>query len=593
MLPKAWVARVVQSGLLASMVPPSAAMKFSVATIIALCEAVVAVKPTVHLGYSSFEGTALGNGITQWLGMPFAAPPIGDLRWRAPQDPVKTQGVQAANKNAPYCIGTGETVNANRSEDCLYASVFAPTKATACKPLPVFVWIMGGGFNVNSGANGNGTGLIKAADEDLVVVTFNYRVGTYGFMSTGDTASKDIDTNMGLHDQRKLLHWVHKNIAQFGGDPRRVVIGGASAGGASVTYHLTAYDGKDEGLFAGAAAQSQSFGPVRTAAKSRYQFINLAKNLGCWDDNHAAGLPEDDRSNDAAVLACMRAAPVATIQDHSKNIPYPEIAGRSDAKAPLYMWSPLIDGDLIKDLTYTRFREGHYVRVPTIFGDDTNEGTGFAPQTAATRGDSQAFFRANFPAVTDEQLTVLDGYYPNLNQTTCPNTGCWWRQAADMYGEARYNCPGLFLVDTLTSASTPSPAKKQNPPVFMYQYDVVDPATAAAGLGVPHTVETYAIWGPENLLGSAPKSYLPGGINEGAIPVMQGYWTSFMRSLDPSVHRAAGSAEWTAWRGKYDEGKRVLVSTGGKTEMQRVEEHMPGQVARCEYLATIAVPLEQ
>ncbi|KXJ86433.1 Alpha/Beta hydrolase protein [Microdochium bolleyi] len=568
-------------------------MKFSVATAFALCEAVAAVQQTVDLGYSSFKGTVLDNGITQWLGMPFAAPPVGDLRWRAPRDPAKTQGIQDASKNAPSCIGTGETANANKSEDCLYASVFAPTKATRCSPLPVYVWIMGGGFNQNSGPNSNGTGLIKAAEEDLVVVTFNYRVGTYGFMSNGDTDSEHIDTNMGLLDQRKLLHWVHDNISKFGGDPRRVVIGGASAGGASVTYQLTAYDGKDEGLFAGAAAQSQSFGPVRTAAKSRYQFVNLAKKLGCWDDNHAAGLPEDDKSNDAAILACMRAAPVATIQEVNKNIPYPEIADRSDAKAPLYMWSPMIDGDFIKDLTYTRFREGRYVHVPTIFGDDTNEGTGFAPQTAASQSDSHAFFRAQFPAVTDAQLTVLDELYPNANQSTCPNAGCWWRQAADLYGETRYNCPGLFLAETLSSPSTPSPARTKQQPLYLYQYDVLDPAQEAAGLGVPHTVETFAIWGPENLVNAAPKSYLPGGINAGAIPVMQGYWTSFMRSLDPSAHRAAGSAEWTAWTGGYDEGKRVYISTGGKTAMEKVEQHMPGQVKRCEYLETIAIPLEQ
>ncbi|KAH7018060.1 Alpha/Beta hydrolase protein [Microdochium trichocladiopsis] len=579
-------------------------MKLSVATALAICETVAAVKPVVHLGYSSFQGTPLDNGITQWLGMPFAAPPVGDLRWRAPRDPAKTEGIQLANKHSPSCIGTGESPSATKSEDCLYAAVYAPTAATRCKPLPVYVWIMGGGFNSNAGPNSNGTGLIRAADMDLVVVTFNYRVGTYGFMTNGDASDTTlIDTNMGLLDQRKLLRWVQSHISKFGGDPRHVVIGGASAGAASVTYHLTAYDGADEGLFVGAAAESQSFGPVRTAEKSRYQFVNLAKRLGCWDES-AVSNNDEDKSNDAAVLACMRSAPVETVQQAaSTNIPYPELtsANSSFSQAPLYMFSPLIDGKIIQDLTYNRFAEGKYIHVPSIFGDDTNEGTTFAPKTAATRQDSHDFYRANFPAATAAQLSVLDGLYPNHNESTCPNKGCWWRQASDVYGDTRYTCPGLFLAETLTDPATPAgPGEKQpgkeKPPVFLYRYNALDPAQEASGLGVPHTVETNAVWGPENLQSAAPKSYLPGGVNAGVVPVVQGYWTSFIRTLDPNSHRVPGSAEWENWEGKMDgpaAGKRLLFSTGGGTTMEGVDDGVENQTAKCRYLETIALDLQQ
>lgn len=229
-------------------------------------------------------------------------------------------------------------------------------------------WVRG--FNKNGNPNSNGTGLIEAADRELIVVVFNYRVGPYGFMTTGDTDRHDIDSNVGLLDQRMVLEWVQSHIGKFGGDPRRVVIGGASAGAASVALHLTAYDGRDRGLFIGATAESASFGPMLTAAQSRYQFIALAKSLDCWAAN------SDD---DTAVLACLRSRSAAEVQSSNKAVPCPNF--EQTTGPPAYMWSPFIDGDLVRDLTYRRYFDGHFIRVPTIFGDDTNGGTNFAPKT--------------------------------------------------------------------------------------------------------------------------------------------------------------------------------------------------------------------
>jgi len=463
------------------------------------------------------------------------------------------------------------------SEDCLFAAVYAPSRATQCKPLPVFVLIQGGGFNKNADGNTNGTGLIQAADLGMVVVTFNYRVGVYGFMTDGDANSPLVDTNIGLHDQRKLLQWVQKYISRFGGDPRHVVLGGDSAGAASVTYHLTAYDGKDEGLFVASTAESQSFGPVRTAEESRYQYTDLAKRLGCW------------RDADAATVACMRAAPVSALQNTSKSITYPEISTLPRTAPPKFMWNPFIDGKLIKDLTYRRFSEGKYIRVPTIFGDVTNEGTMYAPTNATSLADSHTFLRNNFPAVTDAQLAGMDKLWPNRNQSACPSTGCFYGHASDLYGEIRYVCPGLFLARTLTT----TPALRRPavaPPLWLYHYNALDPAQNESGLGVPHVVELNAIWGPENLLYPAPVSYFPGGINQGTIPVMQGYWTSFIRFLDPNKARAGGSAEWSAWHGTSTQGRRLLVGTGGTTAMEAVDGQLK---AKCAFSDAIALELDQ
>lgn len=169
------------------------------------------------------------------------------------------------------CIGTktkAENIDKTDSEDCLFINVFAPSNASSKDKLPVFFFIQGGGFNSNSNPTVNGTGLIKVGDMDMVVVTLNYRVGVYGFLNDGD----QVTPNIGLLDQRKGLEWVQRHISKFGGDPGHVVLGGDSAGAASISLHLSAFGGKDEGLFHAVAAESVSFATMLTVKESFYQY---------------------------------------------------------------------------------------------------------------------------------------------------------------------------------------------------------------------------------------------------------------------------------------------------------------------------------
>lgn len=225
--------------------------------------------------------------------------------------------------------------------------MYAPTNATADSKLPVFFFIQGGGFNVDSNPNLNGSGLITAADMDMVVVNFNYRVGPWGFLASREVQSGG-STNNGLKDQIKALQWVQKYIAQFGGDPDHVVVGGDSAGAASVTLLLTAYGGRDDKLFVGTAAESQSFATQWTVAESQWMYDNLVIRTECVVDD---------------TLACLRNLSAEAIQKVNFNTPFP---GSQDA--PLYMYGPTIDGDLIQDYTYKLFAEGKFIKVPTIFG---------------------------------------------------------------------------------------------------------------------------------------------------------------------------------------------------------------------------------
>lgn len=137
----------------------------------------LAVSPTVDLNYASYRGTSLASGITQWLGMRFAAPPLGDLRFQAPQPPISRKGhVVDADTFGPICLGTAAGPPTNdMNEDCLFLNVFAPSNASEQSRLPVYFFIQGGGFNTDSNANYNGSGLIEASGMEIVVVNFNYR----------------------------------------------------------------------------------------------------------------------------------------------------------------------------------------------------------------------------------------------------------------------------------------------------------------------------------------------------------------------------------------------------------------------------------
>ena len=431
--------------------------------------------------------------------------------------------------------------------------VQAPSNATEDSKLPVFFYLQGGGFSTNSSPGINASGLIIASEYDIVVVNINYRVGPYGFLTDGAF----IPTNNGLRDQRKALEWVQQHISKFGGDPDHVVLGGTSAGAASVALHLTANNGTDLGLFHAAISESPSFATTLTVAQSQYQYNHLAARLGCVGPNN---------------VACLRGKTVMEIQDKNKNIPLP-----GGADPPVYMWEPVIDGEFVSDYLYTAFRDGRFIRVPTILGDTSNGGTKFVPERTGTLANSNEFLLNQYPALTIEQLGEINSLYPNPNHTCephpSPGSGCFWRQASNVYGEVRYMCPAMFVNTQLARFSAPAS--------YAYLWDVQDPQEMEQGLGVPHIIELRAWLGPGYAV--PPESYEPGGINELAPPLIQGYWTSFIRSFDPNKHRYGGSAEWVQWSpGAKD---RLVFGTNGTTEMVPVDDDLK---RRCDYWADIA-----
>ena len=468
-------------------------------------------------------------------------------------------------------MGTGDSPrNPNTSEDCLFIDVYAPTNATSSSNLPVYFFIQGGGFNFNSNANYDGSGLVSASSHEIIVVTFNYRVGPYGFLAgreVQDSASASL--NNGLLDQRKALEWVHKYISYFGGNPNHIVLGGDSAGAASIAYHLTAYGGRDDSLFVGAAAESVSFAPILGVSESQYQYDNLVKRADCASD--------DD------TLSCLRSKSATELQTANRNIPYP-----GAKNPPLYMWNPVLDNQMVQSYTRTAFNNGKFIKVPVIFGDDTNAGTIFTPRGTSSLAQSNTFLQDQFPHLTSEHLKRISQLYPN-DGPDFNNAGTWWRQVSNAYGDMRYMCPTLWASSTLARYGL-----KGN---WNYRYNVEDPTQMQRGLGVPHTAELSAIWGPSNTNGATPASYRRGEQNEWIVPMIQGYWLSFIKTLNPNTLRAKGSPVWDEFLllDEQDDAanadwNRMLFDTSNTTGIEDVGTSVR---TRCQYLNSIGLALRQ
>ena len=323
---------------------------------------------------------------------------------------------------------------------------------------------------------------------------------------------------------------------------------------------LSAYGGRDEGLFVGAAAESQSFATMLNVTESQFAYNELVTATGC--------------SSSQDTLVCLRNLDVSALQHKNINRPYPGAKG-----APLYLYGPTVDEDLVPDHTYSLFHEGKFIKVPVIFGDDTNEGTKFVTKSVDSVDAADTFIQNQFPFMTQAQVSQINSIYLTPNQTeSFPDAGSYWRPASTAYGEIRYICPGIDLSSIYAAAGVPS---------WNYHYAVQDPANEASGVGTYHTVEVNAIWGPENASGDAPASYYT--TNAAIVPLMQGYWTSFIVSLDPNTRRLESSPEWQTWGQGDNAYRRIFIHTG-ETRMESVSQE---QRVRCQYLTSIGVDLKQ
>ncbi len=437
-----------------------------------------------------------GDNVRSFLGIPYAAPPVGDLRWKAPVAPEPWVEPRDATQFSNICpqqdMGLPATPG-TQSEDCLYLNVWTPNPVP--KKAPVMVWIHGGAFVVNAASNDAFHGANMARASGVVVVSMNYRLGVSGFLSHPSLGSNA--GNYGLMDQVAALKWVKTNIEAFGGDPSNVTVFGLSAGGSSICVHLVAPD--SQGLFHRAILQS---GPCSAFPKSaaEAQGQSLAKEVGC------------DGATDVA--SCLRGKSIKELNDA---LPLREglLFGSG------VNWGPVFGTDLLSEHPYTLLQKNKTNNVPVVLGSSRDEGTFFvygARQTNMTETQYKDAIKAAYGAKADQVLAL----YP-INSYQSPAAAY-----ADVIGDASFVCPTRRTARLLSAAGNKT---------YLYHFTYAPSFIPIPFLGAFHGSETAFVFG-NSLRGDFEAK------DAALSKTLQAYWTRFAKEGVPS---AEGAAAWPTY----------------------------------------------
>jgi len=439
------------------------------------------------------QGT-LEDELTVYKGIPFAAPPVGELRWRAPQPAAKWEGVKLADKFAPGPIQGGNPPS-GKSEDCLYLNVWSPAKS-AKEKVPVFVWIYGGGFGAGATSEWSYSGE-KLANKGVVLVSIAYRVGQLGFFSHPELSAENpnhVSGNYGLLDMISGLQWIKKNIAAFGGDPDKVTIFGESAGGIAVSMLCASPLAK--GLFQGAISESGgSFGPSRQTQTFPGENMKHLK----------------DAERDGEVY--LKNAGVSSIADLRK-LDADKLSDRGFGMS----W-PIVDGYVIPDDQHKLYEAGKYNDVAILVGYNSDEGASFSP--GRTPEEYISGVKSRYGKFADDLIKA----YP-VGTTTVPKT------ARDLARDAAFGWQ--------TWSWARLQAKTGKSKVFYYYFDQHPDYPAGSpreGYGSPHGQEVAYVFQHLNPQ-QASKSDLV------VSDAMASYWTNFAKYGNPNE---AGLPIWPAF----------------------------------------------
>ncbi len=448
------------------------------------------------------------DGVRSFLGIPYAAPPVGDLRWRAPAPTEPWDGVREANVAGAPCPQTIPIVNApTGSEDCLYLNVVTPDPLPS-GPAPVMVWIHGGGFTSGDGRQYTGStdGSTIAAKSGTIVVTLNYRLGQLGFLAhhalTNEDPSHPSSGNYGIEDQVAALEWVERNILAFGGDPENVTIFGESAGAWSVCALLTSP--LSGGLFHRGIMQS---GPcttrLATLQNAERQGERFAEVVGC------AGALD--------VLECLREAPRESVM-----AALPPDPAFVFSEGEWGSWFPIIDDYVLTENMAESFASGSFHRVPLLVGSNDDEGTLFVALSHDHAGRplqaSQYRERLSFLISDDEEvIDSIEERYP-VDAFASPGLAL-----AASFGDAALACPSIETA-RLAAPHTPT---------YLYQFTFTGGTFPIAlntdiDLGAYHAAEIPYVFGTPSV--ETPFTEVEQTLSDAMI----GYWTRFAATGDPN-----------------------------------------------------------
>ena len=473
--------------------------------VLAFAYAVAAQTPKpVHTQAGLVQGKMEGD-VAVYKGIPFATPPVGDLRWRAPQPPVAWKGVHEADKFAPACMQVPVVMPALGldalpvSEDCLYLNVWTPAKSPK-DHLAVMVWIYGGGFSIG------GTSLRQydgeyLAKKGVVLVSIAYRLGPFGFLATPDLSAEDHghSGNYGMLDQIAGLEWVKRNIAAFGGNPNRVTIFGESAGGIAVS--MLAASPLAKGLFHGAISESGgSFAPARFSneAGENVPPLSVAEHNG------------------STFLAKIGAKSIADARKMSAE----SIIKASPPGAGAGFW-PNFDGYVLPGDQYNLYEEGRYNDTPILIGTNSDEGALFVATTTAP-----AYEKSVHTGYGDYADKILAAYPTGSDAEAL-------RSARDLARDSTFGW-GTWAWARLES-------KRGKSKVYVYYFSHRPP--------YPNTLQ-FKSWGAAHgaeisyVFGNFTPSMPPSAEDRAVSDTVSSYWVNFAKTGNPN---GQGMPAWPAF----------------------------------------------
>ncbi|KZP26795.1 alpha beta-hydrolase [Athelia psychrophila] len=456
--------------------------------------------PAVTLDDAIFTGLSSGE-VNKFLGIPYAQPPIGDLRFRLPQPippynasdsmsatafgfscPQQTGGntpnVAALPKSTvDFLLASLSNTTTTDNESCLTLNVVTPSSATSSSKLPVVIFIAGGGFTSGSSSTTDGSPVVErsmALDEPIIYVSFNYRVSAFGFLASKEVKEAGVG-NLGLQDQREAMRWVQKYISEFGGDPTKVTIWGESAGSMSVGFHMVANDGDSEGLFRGAFMESGSPLQVGDITHGQPYFDAIVSETGC--------------SSAADKLDCLRKVPYVTLVAAMNKSP--GIYGSYQVSI-IFTWPPRVDGNFITDNPQVLIAAGKVAAVPMISGDCDDEGTLFSLTTlniTTTAQFGQWLQTTWFPQAPASAVNRILEMYPEDPTLGSPfNTGtnnsltAQYKRIAAFQGDIVYQATRRYLLNAQSG--------KQN--IWSYLYKRYKDLAALGSLHASDNPDIYA-----------------------------------------------------------------------------------------------------
>jgi len=449
------------------------------------------------------------SDVAVFKGVPYAAPPVGALRWKPPRPAEQWDGIRKCTRFGPHSPQPKQIIYAGRAgpqdEDCLYLNIWAPlsTLGKGETKLPVMVWIHGGGFTTGSGADlfYNGTAL---AGQSVVLVTINYRLGPFGFMAhplLSAESERGVSGNYGLLDQIAALEWVRDNIARFGGDPECVTIFGESAGSAGVCRHMVSPLSK--GLFHRAIAQSGGVQGRNRHLREKWYGLEPMENLG---ERLAGELGVGDEEDP---LAALREKSAAEILEASS--PAQGLFGKGNK------FGPVVDGWVLPGDPADLFEAGKQHDVPFLVGSNADEGSVFLVQLPVKRALGYRFL---LNAWCGERASAMEKLFP------VSGGGDVKSQLNKLVTASAFVAPARFLVSAMEDKESKA---------WLYHFTREAGVGPFRGKGAFHGIEIPYVFA------NMRKEFGVGDADMKLARIMSAAWVRFARSGDPN---GEGLPEW-------------------------------------------------